>query len=109
MKALSIREPWISLIVEGKKTIEIRGWKTKYRGDILLVGSKATEGKYSGMAVAIAEIYDCQTMRKEHEEAACHDLYFRMYSWFLRNLRLIEPFPVEGKLGLYEVEIPEGK
>ena len=40
MKALSIKEPWATLILEGKKTIETRTWKTNYRGEILLCASK---------------------------------------------------------------------
>ena len=31
MKALTIKEPWASLIVNGYKGYEFRGWKTKYR------------------------------------------------------------------------------
>jgi hypothetical protein len=36
VKALSIRQPWVELILEGQKTLEIRGWKTKYRGELYL-------------------------------------------------------------------------
>lgn len=32
MKALSIRQPWASLIVWGLKDIENRAWPTEYRG-----------------------------------------------------------------------------
>ena len=32
MKALSIRQPWAELILQGRKTIELRTWKTSYRG-----------------------------------------------------------------------------
>jgi hypothetical protein len=39
LKALSIKEPWITLIAEGRKTIETRVWATSYRGPLLLVGS----------------------------------------------------------------------
>lgn len=31
MKALIIKQPWIDLILEGKKTIEVRGSKTNIR------------------------------------------------------------------------------
>ena len=36
MKALSIRQPWIELILQRKKTLEIRSWKTDHRGEIFL-------------------------------------------------------------------------
>lgn len=36
MKALSIRQPWAWLIVNGHKDIENRSWRTKYRGQVLI-------------------------------------------------------------------------
>jgi hypothetical protein len=36
MKAVSIRQPYASLICSGIKNIENRTWNTKYRGDILI-------------------------------------------------------------------------
>lgn len=41
--ALSIKEPWCSLIVFGHKRIENRVWPTKYRGRILLHAGKADD------------------------------------------------------------------
>ncbi|MBP7632493.1 MAG: ASCH domain-containing protein [Acidimicrobiales bacterium] len=42
MKALTIRQPWASLIAAGVKTIETRSWSTKYRGPIAIHAGKAT-------------------------------------------------------------------
>lgn len=39
MKALSIRQPWASLICRGTKDVENRTWKTKYRGKLLIHAS----------------------------------------------------------------------
>ena len=36
MKAITIKQPWASLIVEGVKDIENRTWATKYRGRVLI-------------------------------------------------------------------------
>jgi hypothetical protein len=36
MKAITIKQPWASLIVHGIKDIENRSWKTNYRGKILI-------------------------------------------------------------------------
>lgn len=36
MKALSIKQPWASLIAHGIKDIENRTWKTKFRGKIFI-------------------------------------------------------------------------
>lgn len=41
MKALSIRQPWAWLIVNGFKDIENRSWRTKYRGPVLIHASAA--------------------------------------------------------------------
>lgn len=42
MKALTIRQPWASLIALGVKTIETRSWATKHRGPVLIhAGAKA--------------------------------------------------------------------
>ena len=39
MKAISIKQPWASLIANGIKDIENRTWATKYRGKILIHAS----------------------------------------------------------------------
>lgn len=41
MKVLSIKQPWASLIVLGAKRFEIRGWKTDYRGPLVIHASSA--------------------------------------------------------------------
>lgn len=40
MKCLSVNQPYADLIVIGAKTIELRGWNTKFRGDFLVHASK---------------------------------------------------------------------
>lgn len=39
MKALTIKQPWASLIASGIKDIENRSWKTNYRGRIYIHAS----------------------------------------------------------------------
>lgn len=47
MKALSVRQPWAWLIVEGHKDIENRDWFTKGRGDVLIHAAKGcTQAEY---------------------------------------------------------------
>lgn len=36
MKAITIKQPWASLIVEGIKDVENRTWPTKFRGRVLI-------------------------------------------------------------------------
>lgn len=40
MKALSLTQPWASLVVEGHKAYETRSWPTKYRGSLAIHASK---------------------------------------------------------------------
>ncbi len=40
MKALTLHQPWASLIALGVKTIETRGWKTDYRGPLAIHAAK---------------------------------------------------------------------
>lgn len=40
MKAISLWQPWASLVVLGEKKIETRDWDTKYRGPLLIHAAK---------------------------------------------------------------------
>jgi hypothetical protein len=106
MKAISVKEPWASLIRSGKKTIETRTWKTHYRGPLLICASKTPELEFSGKAVCVVELVDCRVMEKSDETDACCEIYPDAKAWILRDVQLIEPFPVKGQLRLFEVDIP---
>lgn len=41
--ALSIRQPWIDLILRGTKTMEVREWRVKRRGPVLLHAASALD------------------------------------------------------------------
>lgn len=121
MKAVSIRQPWAWAIAYGHKTIETRTWSTDYRGPLLIVSSLKADKKMLdwfvketgqriesqmeyGKAIAVAELTDCRLMTEADQEAALCDIYPKAFSWVLENVRAINPFPVTGQLGLYEVE-----
>ena len=104
MRALSIKEPWASLIASGEKTIETRTWKTNYRGPLLVCASKRPKRVLSGCAIAVVELVDCRPMVRADEGAARCNYYYGAYAWELKNVRQIKPFSVEGKLGLFNVD-----
>ena len=106
INALSVKQPWANLIASGRKTIETRSWETNFRGEILIVSSKSPAISPAGYALAVVELVDCRPMVKTDEVAACCGVYSNAYSWVLKNLRTIEPFPVKGQLGIYRVSIP---
>ena len=56
MKAISIRQPWAWLIVNGVKDVENRTWPTKYRGRVLIHAAKGmTRDEYNGCRLFVAE------------------------------------------------------
>lgn len=104
MRALSIKEPWGGMILNGEKTIETRTWKTNYRGDFIVCVSKKPISPLSGFAVCIVNLVDCRLMTKEDIELAKCEVYPGAYSWVLDNVRKIEIFPVKGQLGLFNID-----
>ena len=71
MKAITIKQPFATLIAEGLKEYEFRTWKTKYRGEILIHAGKSVDKKAMerykhlnleyplGKIIAKATITDC--------------------------------------------------
>ena len=107
MKALSMKQPWANLIASGKKTIETLKWKTRYRGNLLIVSSKKPNIEPAGCAVAVVTLVDCRDMIIADEEAACCRLYPCANAWVLSNIKPVEPFPVKGELGIFDVDLDE--
>ena len=121
MKALSVKQPWASLMITGTpdgrvKRGETRTWPTRHRGPLLIVSSK-TEDKAAmerfgfekgslplGQAIGIVDIWDCQRMVKDDEKLALCPLYSGAWIWRSKDPAEIKPFPVKGRLGIYEVE-----
>lgn len=106
MKAISVRQPWASMIAQGGKTVETRIWSTEFRGDLLIVSSKKPvfPGLPSGKALCVVRLYDCRPMTADDEPAARCELYEGAWAWCLDNCRPVMMFSVRGTLGLYEVD-----
>ena len=105
MKALSIKDPWASLIVSGKKTIELRTWHTNYR-DLIFIHRSGKNGGIVGNAeiVDIMEFGSLNHFRSLRDKHHAPDEFYRekLYGWILENARQIELIPCKGKLGLWE-------
>jgi hypothetical protein len=43
MKAITIIQPWATLLAIGEKKFETRSWGTKYRGELAIHASKKTD------------------------------------------------------------------
>ncbi len=136
VKAISVWQPWASLIADGHKRFETRSWPTNHRGPLLICASKngapylfreeiANECgeiedyaifNYSrlpfGRAVCIVNMVDCVPTealvgRLSLKEEALGDFRPGRWAWDLRKPMKLE-FPVRGKQRLFDVELPEG-
>lgn len=105
-KGLIVREPYASLIVEGKKVWEIRKTRTRIRGEILIISN--------GKAIGKAELVDVlgpfkPEELKDHEDKHRASVEFLreysngkpLYAWVLRNAEKFEkPKEVEMAKGV---------
>ena len=125
MKALTIKEPWATLIIEGYKEYEFRSWKTNYRGKILIHAGKSLEKnqakkfaeynlKYScGEIIGEADLVDCIKvteefdikLKKKNSLVYGNSGHVENYEWKLENIKKYEKkIKVNGKLGLWNYE-----
>ena len=114
MKALSVRQPWARLLSEGRKTIELRSWKTNYRGPLLIcaalrphaAGVETWGDGLRGCALAIVDLIDVRTAIPADADAACVVPEPNSFAWVVANARPVTPFPISGRLSLFEVNLP---
>lgn len=125
MKCLSVSQPYADLIVQGKKTIELRTWNTKYRGEFLVhaplkvredacirMGINASEIR-TGVIVGRAEIYGVKVYKSKKEIQSDYDKHWagngffdNRYGFLLKNPRELRiPIPYKGRLGFFEVKL----
>lgn len=120
--AITLHQPWASLIAAGKKHYETRSWGTDYRGTIAIHAAKKLHEEQSlvsflnlhhnqiplGAVIAIAELTDCILMDEDFIlKQSSLEQYFGLwepgrYAWKLENVRAIEPIPATGKQGLWK-------
>lgn len=127
-KALSITEPYATLISMGLKRIETRSWKTKYRGEIYIHASSTKPkpewkalpcysiaekfGLHFGQIVCKAKLVDCIEMTEEYI-AQMDDIEKQMgfwsvgrYAWVLDDVEILDmPEKVKGHLDIWNLEI----
>lgn len=131
MKALSLKQPWASLVAIEAKTIETRSWFTNYRGPVAIHASRSwtwtqrhicdrpefrnalrcCQALPLGCIICIAELVDCTVITRETIPPEPENLFgdYRpgRYAWRLANIRRLGPaLSAPGKLGLWEWTIP---
>jgi len=130
MKALSIRQPWAELILQGRKTIELRSWRTHYRGRIAVHASQTVREEacvafgldparvVRGALVGTVKLVDILALDEAAWEAlrdqhlSLRDFPGPMFGWQLEDpQRLPQPIPMRGRMSLFNVpdEVITGK
>lgn len=120
MKALSLKQPFAELILQGKKRIELRKWNTKFRGEFLIHASKTPDKKAMekfgfkelplGCIIGKATLIDVKKYNDESEHNKDKDLhlaslYWGNYGFILKDVKRIKEIPCNGKLGFWELDI----
>ena len=108
MRAISIHNPWATLISTGAKTLEIRSWKTSYRGDLLIVSTQRKYADYPrGVALCVVRLADVREFVPADADAAHIPYQPGYFAWVLADVRPITPFPVKGQQGFYNMIYPD--
>ena len=121
MKCLSVCQPFAELIVQGKKTIEIRNWNTKFRGEFLVHAPqkirlddckrlKMKPEMTVGAIIGKVELIDVkeyanatQIKIDSKKHLASNDGNGNKYGFILQNPKQLRiPIPCTGQLNFFE-------
>lgn len=123
MKCLSVCQPFADLILSGAKTIELRGWNTRHRGDMLIhaprkirsndckrlgVGETCVIGAIVGK-VRLVDVKKYNSVVELQQDYPRHlagtEFASCRYGFVLADAqRFKEPISYRGRLGLYQVD-----
>ena len=119
MKALSLKQPFAELILQGKKKIELRKWNTKFRGEFLIHASKKPDleamKKFGfkelpcGFILGKANLVEVKKYKNKIEHRKDKELHLADDSWgeygfILKDVKRLKPIPCNGKLGFWDFE-----
>jgi len=127
MKAISLHQPWASLVGMGLKTWETRSWPTNHRGPLLICATKLVDlyaigtlmpvrGVHPphGIAIAVVDVIDCVPTESLNlatlgEAARYGDFRRGRWAWKLECPCSIEArnLPIRGRQGLFRVEFQD--
>jgi len=117
MKALTLKQPYAELVVQGKKKIELRKWNTHFRGKFLIHASKIPDQEAmrefgfdslpTGCIVGKATLVDVKNYRTKEEHAKDRPLHLASEAWgdygfILEDAERIEPIKCKGALNFWE-------
>ena len=117
MKALSLKQPWAELILQGKKTIEIRKWNTNFRGEFLIHSSKIPDEKGMkkfgfkdlpcGFIVGRAKLVDVKKYENDKDFLKDKGKHLAAKEWgsygfILKDVKRMKQIHVKGSLNFWE-------
>ncbi len=125
MKCLSIKQPFAELIVSGKKTIELRTWNTKFRGEFLIHASQKLDKEIcqlynidpnslvKGAVIGKALLYDVKEYKSNKEfledqkkHLAPESYVFHNYGFLIKNaVRFQKPIYMPGRLNFFDLKV----
>jgi hypothetical protein len=128
LKCLSVSQPFSDLIISGKKTIELRNWNTKFRGEFLIHSPlkirtedskrlKINKKFVTGAIIGKAQLYDVKKYDSLKEIKLDQKFHFaskkfqtKTFGFMLKNSKPLRiPIPWKGQLGIFDVNIPKIK
>ena len=126
MKCLSLKQPYADLLAFGEKTIELRKWNTRFRGEFLIHASKNIDIQACerldididkltiGAIIGSAFLYDFKEYSNQEEFNKDKQKHFSIvtkyfdgykYGFLIRNARMFKKsIPYRGKLRFFEVD-----
>ena len=130
MKAISIIEPWATLIKEKKKFIETRSWQTSYRGELYIhASSKKVKRSDENVArllslipnvsmgygniICKCKLVDCIYMdqafldkiQKNKQEFLCGEYRLGRYAGVLEDVQALgKPIHAKGHLSIWNYD-----
>lgn len=117
MIAISVKQPWACLLVEGVKKIEVRSWSTDYRGHLLVCASAAPKNFFwhdhvdgvnrllhAGCMIGIVNLLDVRELTESDSDLSCCEYSPGAYAWVVEPVSYVRPDKVIGKLKLFDVD-----
>ncbi len=128
MKCLSICQPYAELIIQNKKTIELRKWNTNFRGEFLVhapikikkdfyMKFKIKEKLTTGAIIGKVELYDVKKYESLKEIQGDKNKHYslitfeeKVFGFILKNPKPFRvPIPYKGQLGFFDITLPKIK
>lgn len=113
MKALSVKQPWASLIASGKKSLEIRTWRTDHRGPLLIVASRTRDTNTDlktpnfderlGMSVCLVELVNVRDGTRNDSARAGGVDPTGKFVWEFIDPQPVLPTRIQGRLWVFDV------